>query len=193
MGTDSNYYKEIINRLENLTKKQYAYFASLGIQTAILAGISLFTLFTFLEMLFYFSSTVRTVLMFLFFVVIIGALGYLFLLPLLKYFNLFRKTDYQETAGRVGNSFPNVKDDLLNAMQLVSYENKNKLYSSSLINAAFLQVYNKTKSIKFESIVSFKKVKDLLLYFSGVIITAFVLLFFVPGTSCCFRETNTIQ
>jgi hypothetical protein len=181
MGTDSNYYKEIISRLENLTKKEYAYIASLGIQTAILIGISLFTFFAFIEMLFNFSSVVRTVLMFLFLVSTIGAIGYLFLLPMLKYFHFFRKTDYYKTAGKVGNSFPDVKDDLLNAMQLVSYENRNNLYSSSLINAAFLQVYNKTKSIKFESIVSFRKAKELLLYSTGAIILAFVLLFFVPG------------
>ena len=181
MGTDSNYYKEIISKLENLTKKEYTFLASLGIQVAVLIGISAFTFFSFIEMLFYFSSTVRTVLMLLFLVITIGSVGYLFLLPLLEYFNIFRKTDYQETAGKVGNSFPEVKDDLLNAMQLVSVENQNKFYSLSLVNAAFLQVYNKTKSIKFESIVSFKKVKNLLVYFAGAIITVFVLLVFVPG------------
>jgi hypothetical protein len=181
MGTDSNYYKEIISKLENLTKKEYSFFASLGIQTAVMAGVSVFTLFALLEMLFHFSSVVRTILILIFLIVTIGALGYLFIFPLLKYFNLFRKTDYYKVADRVGQNFPDVKDDLLNAMQLVSVENQKSLYSPALINAAFQHVYDKTKTIKFESVISFSRTKQLLLYFSGVIIFAFILLTFVPG------------
>ena len=194
MGTESNYYKEIIGKLESLTKREYTFFASLGIQSAVMAGVSVFTFFALLEMLFHFSSTVRTILILIFLVIFIGALGYLFLLPMLKYFNIFRRTDYFKTAGKVGQSFPEVKDELLNAMQLVSKYNLSSLYSSSLINAAFYQVYNKTKTIRFESIVSFKKVKNLLFYFSGLIAFAFIMLFYVPGLNAAsvrlikFRE-----
>ena len=194
MGTESNYYKEIIGKLESLTKREYTLFASLGIQTAVMAGVSVFTSFALLEMLFHFSSAVRTILILIFLVILIGGLGYLFLLPMLKYFNIFRKTDYFKTAVQVGKNFPEVKDDLLNAMQLVSTYNLSSLYSSSLINAAFYQVYNKTKAIRFESIVSFKKAKQLLFYFSGVIVFAFILLAYVPGLNAAsgrlinFRE-----
>lgn len=181
MGTDSNYYKEIISKLENLTKKEYTFFASLGIQSAIMGGVLVFTFFAFLEMLFHFSSTARTILFLIFLVITIGGLGYMFLLPMLKYFNIFRKTDYFKTARKVGNNFPDVRDDLLNAMQLVSTDKNNLLYSPSLINAAFYQVYSKTKGIRFESIVSFKRAQELFLYFSGVIVFAFILLSYVPG------------
>src|ERR1035438_1933638 len=131
MGTESNYYKEIISKLESLTKREYTLFASLGIQSAVMAGVSVFTFFALLEMLFHFSSGARTILFLIFLVITIGALGYLFLIPLLKYFNIFRKTDYFKTAGKVGQSFPEVKDDLLNAMQLISTYNLSSLYSSS--------------------------------------------------------------
>jgi hypothetical protein len=194
MGTESNYYIEIIGKLESLTKKEYTLIASLGVQGAVMAGVTVFTFFAFLEMIFHFSSAVRTILFLIFLVILIGGLGYLFLLPMLKYFNIFRKTDYFKTAGKVGEKFPEVKDDLLNAMQLVSTYNLNSIYSSSLINAAFYQVYNKTKAIRFESIVSFKKVKQLLFYFSGVIVFAFILLAYVPGLNAAsnrlmkFRE-----
>ena len=194
MGTESNYYKEIISKLESLTKREYTLFASLGIQSAVMAGVSVFTFFALLEMLFHFSSGARTILFLIFLVITIGALGYLFLIPLLKYFNIFRKTDYFKTAGKVGQSFPEVKDDLLNAMQLVSTYNLSSLYSSSLINAAFYQVYSKTKTIRFESIVSFKRAKELFFYFSGVIVFAFILLAYVPGMNAAsvrlikFRE-----
>jgi hypothetical protein len=178
---DSNYYKEIINKLEKLTRREYALFASLGIQTSILIGAVTFTLFVFLEMLGHFTSNIRTVLFFVFLVIFFGSFLYLFIIPLLKYFNIFRKTDYQKTAGRVGRSFPSIKDDLLNAMQLVKFDNSAYRYSESLINAAFLQVYEKTKKIKFESIVNFKKAKEYIIYFSSIIIICFLLSAFVPG------------
>ena len=62
MGTESNYYKEIIGKLESLTKREYTFFASLGIQSAVMAGVSVFTFFALLEMLFHFSYAVRTIL-----------------------------------------------------------------------------------------------------------------------------------
>jgi len=74
---DSNYYKEIINKLEKLTKKEYILFALLGIQISFLVGVVIFTLFVFLEMLGHFSSTVRTVLFFIFLVLFIGTFLYL--------------------------------------------------------------------------------------------------------------------
>ena len=47
MGTESNYYKEIISKLESLTKREYTLFASLGIQGAVMAGVSVFTFVSF--------------------------------------------------------------------------------------------------------------------------------------------------
>ena len=153
---DSNYYKEIINKLEKLTKREYILVASLGIQISILLIIIVFTIFVFSEMAGHFSSNVRTILFFIFLVISIGSFLYLFVLPLFKYFNIFRKTNYHKTADKIGRNFPSIKDDLLNAMQLVSVDNSKYKYSEKLINAAFLNIYEKTKQIKFESIVNFK-------------------------------------
>ena len=178
---ESSYYKEIINKLEKLTKREYILIASLGIQTSILLSIIVFTVFVFFEMAGHFSSNVRTILFFIFLVISIGSFLYLFALPLFKYFNIFRKTNYHKTADKIGRNFPSIKDDLLNAMQLVSVDNSKYKYSEKLINAAFLNIYEKTKQIKFESIVNFKKAKDYLFYFGAVIIFCLALFIFVPG------------
>jgi Domain of unknown function (DUF4175) len=179
--SNSNYYKEIIRKLEKLTRKEYVLLASLGIQNSLLIGVITFTLFAFVEMAGYFSSDIRTVLFFIFIVTFLGSFLYLFILPLVKYFNIFRRTDYQRVADKVGRSFPSIKDDLLNALQLISVDNSKYKYSEKLINAAFLHVYERTKQIKFESIVRFNKAKKLLLYFSSLIIFCFALFIFVPG------------
>ncbi len=181
MGSESGYYKEIINKLERFVKKEYALFISLGIQASLLIGILIFTSFAFLEMLEHFSAEFRTILIYIF-----GCLFFLFflalvLIPLLKYFNIFRRTDYYKTAGRVGKHFPAIKDDLLNAMQLVSSDSREGKYSNNLIEAAFHNVYNRAKNVNFSSIVSFQKTKELLLYFLGISAFCIIMLAFIPG------------
>ena len=178
---DSGYYKEIINKLEKLTKKEYILVALLGIQTSLIVSLAAIVLFSFAEMIGHFSSAIRTILFFIFLVILIGSFIYLFILPLFRYFNLFRKTDYHKVADRVGKNFPFIKDDLLNAMQLVSVDNSAYKYSEKLINAAFLHVYEKTKQVKFESVVNFKKAKKYLSYFSSSVIFSFILFLFIPG------------
>ena len=111
----------------------------------------------------------------------IGSLGYLVLLPLLKYFNVFRNRDYYHSAKKVGSFFPEVKDDLLNALQLVSIDKTNSLYSTSLLDAAFKNVYERAKPIKFESIVDLSKVKKLAIYFFSLLAFCVLLFAFVPG------------
>jgi hypothetical protein len=175
LGTESGYYKEIIGKLNNLTRKEYAYYALTGIQFAVIACVSSFFIFSVMELIFHFSVPVRTVLFFLFLLVSAGTFFYYFLRPAAGYFNLFTKTDHYNTARKVGNNFPSIKDDLLNAMQLVSVNNIPGRYSPGLIDAAFRQVYNKTRSIEFEKIVSFKKSKTLLLYTGGIILFTAVL------------------
>ncbi|HUX94064.1 MAG TPA: DUF4175 family protein [Ignavibacteriaceae bacterium] len=191
MNPQSDYFKETIFKLEQLVKREYLFSAFLGIQISFLTGVILFTIFSLVEMLWHFSSVVRTVLFFLL-VVIFGAVFiYLFLLPLLKYFKLFRKADYFKTANKVGKHFPDIKDDLVNAMQIVSGQKNKNYYSQSLIDASFQNVYNKTKGIKFESIVNFSKTKKYLLYVGGVFLFSVILFLLIPNIrTASFRLLN---
>ncbi|MHB9012923.1 MAG: DUF4175 family protein [Ignavibacteriaceae bacterium] len=191
MNPQSDYFKETIFKLEQLVKREYLFSAFLGVQISFLTGVILFTIFSLVEMLWHFSSVVRTVLFFLL-VVIFGAVFiYLFLLPLLKYFKLFRKADYFKTANKVGKNFPDIKDDLVNAMQIVSGQKNKNYYSQSLIDASFQNVYNKTKEIKFESIVNFSKTKKFLLYVGGVFLFSVILFLLIPNIrTASFRLLN---
>ena len=146
---DSIFYKEIIEKLEKLKKKEYALFSSVGIQAALIISLLTFISFAFFEFVFHFSSAVRTFLFLVFLLLTIGSFVFLFVIPALKYFNLFRRTNYYNVAGKVGKSFPSIKDDLLNAMQLVSIANGNNYYSVDLIDAAFKNVYDKSKEHTF--------------------------------------------
>ena len=191
MGSDSGYYKEIIDRLERFVKKEYAFIASVGIETSVLAGVLIFTVFVFMEMIAHFSSGVRTVLFLLFILVFLALLIMRFIIPYLKYFKIFRRTDYFKTAARVGGQFPAVNDDLLNAMQLVSKEKAGVRYSAILIDAAFYDVYKKIKNIDFSSVINFKRAKEIFLYLAGVSVFCCILLAFVPGLrAASYRLVN---
>lgn len=190
MGNESKYYREIIDKLEKLVKKEYVFLAAVGVQTALISGIALFTTLTVFEITFHFASPVRTVLFFLFLVFAISSFAFLFVAPFLKFLNIFRKTNYYQVSEKAGKNFPAIKDDLLNAMQLVTVENRNN-YSPNLINAAFYEAYNKTKSIQFEKLVDFSKAKDLFKYLLLTLVTCFLLFAFIPSMRAAgFRLVN---
>ena len=81
----------------------------------------------------------------------------------------------------VGNKFTEIKDNLLNSLQLIS-ENSGQ-YSNQLINAAFENVYNKSKGYNFKEIADFSKITKQLRN-SSIVSGAVILLFIiVPGLS----------
>lgn len=178
---NTSFYKEILIKIESLIKKEYLALLLTGLFLTIIIIISLFTALSLFEFLFYSSSTTRTILFFLFVIVTIGSISYLIILPLLKYFDVFKKWDYFYSATKVGKHFPDIKDDLLNAMQLISTDKNNSLYSISLLDAAFKNVYDRAKPLQFDSIVDFSKVKKLLKYSISISVFAFLIFSFVPG------------
>jgi hypothetical protein len=181
MSKESGYYKEIIKKLDILKRYESASFIFIGIQAAVLIAAATFLSFTFLEFIGHFNSAVRTIFFFLFLLLSLGAFLFLFILPLTRYLNIFSHTNYYSIADKVGRNFPEIKDDLLNAMQLVSGKESNTFYSNALINAAFTEVYHRTEDIRFESIVDFKKGKELLLYTIGILVFFILLIFTFPG------------
>ncbi len=191
MNSQSNYFKEIITKLERLVKREYLFSAVLGAQISIIVGVATFAIFSLIEMIWHFPSIVRTVLFFLFLVIFGGAFAYLFLLKLLKYFHLFRNTDYFNTAKKAGKHFPDIKDDLVNAMQIVSEQNEGRIYSQDLIDASFQNIYNKTRETKFESIIDFSIVKKRLIYVAFALLVSSALFIMIPSIrEASFRIIN---
>ena len=178
---NTSFYNEIISKLELLVKREYSALFLLGLFTALIIAIGSFTFFSLIELVSYSSSTIRTILFFVFLLASIGTISYLIIFPLLKYFNLIGGRDYYYSASKVGKYFPEIKDDLLNAMQLVSFDKTKTIYSPALLDAAFRNVYERAKPIRFESIVDLSKVKKLAKYFALVFVFCALLFVFVPG------------
>jgi Domain of unknown function (DUF4175) len=181
METNTKYYQEVIGKLEKLCKKKYLVQFLLGFQVVMFIALMFLTFFSLFELAANLNSSFRTFLIYLAIIVVSGSTAYLLLIPVLRFFKLFRKESYQEVAQDVGQHFPNVQDDLLNSMQLVSSKNIKGWYSTNLINAAFKKVYNSTKNIKFESIINFNKTKRNIIYLGGAMLLVIIMFSFIPG------------
>ncbi|HEX2869165.1 MAG TPA: DUF4175 family protein [Ignavibacteriales bacterium] len=189
----NSYYKEILNRFDKLSKREYLNLGLTGLAFTLIAAVSLFLFLSLLEWAGNFSSAVRTALFLLFLIVSFGSFGYFFLYPFSKYFNIFSRPDYNETARKIGNFFPSIKDELLNAMQLIEVKDNGggKYYSQNLADAAFRQVYLKTKSVNFNEAVSFTKTKKMFRYLSAVVLFAAILFTaFSSLRAASYRLTN---
>ncbi len=181
MGTESTYYQDLIARFKNLSRKEFTILALLGLEVTVILGISVFISFAVLETIGNFSTGVRTILFFLLIFIVSAAAGFLFIFPVLKYFGFGKRIDFFEKARYVGNKFPLVKDDLLNAMELVSDSGTRTLYSTPLIEEAFRTVYKRTANIDFSSIIDFQRVKQAFYLALAVTTVCLLFLLFIPG------------
>lgn len=159
MSEQVSFYNEILKKLDRLNRKVVIQsFLSRVIQISFLF-LALLIILSFAEMLGYFSPVIRmiffSILFFVFTALVVT--GLIILIPKINSF--FSKQNYFLSAQKVGIFFPVIKDDLINAMQLVTSGKGQNLYSDSLKDAAFRHVFNRSRELKFESIVSFEKHK----------------------------------
>jgi len=191
MGNESKYYLELLKKLEGFIRKDYLQLLLFGVQAFVAAILLNFTFYAFLELIANFSSTLRTVLFILFILLALGLLFFYLVKPILKYVGTIRKEAYFDAAVKVGTNFPEVKDELLNSMQLVSENEKVNLYSVKLIDAAFQKVYERVKNLNFQSLINFDRAKKILPYFAAVTIACSTLILFVPGMNAAsYRLIN---
>ncbi|MBA4407497.1 hypothetical protein C0389_09500, partial [bacterium] len=128
-----------------------------------------------------FDSGVRTVLFWTVITLFVLAFCLYVALPFLKDLLYYVSPDYVNASKKIGAHFPGIKDELANTVQLL-YE-KNNNYSGELVDAAFQNVYSKTKNLDFTKIVDFTLARK---YFRIGLITfvvSLVVISFVPGLS----------
>ena len=172
---------EIQNKLSSVTVREHRRDALKGLYFFIAIVCSLIVLFSFAEVFGEFSSLVRGILFYISAVTILVFFIILIAIPLLKSYKLLSLPDHTDVAGKVGEVFPEIKDELLNAMQLVSVSQNN--YSPQLIDAAFQRIYSRTKNLNFLSVVDFSSTKKLLRITGALVFATIILFITIPGLS----------
>jgi hypothetical protein len=144
-----------------------------------------------LEAFDFFGITTRTVLFcFSIFIIIVFAPAIIY--PIVKDIIYYKHPDYISTAKKVGFVFPEIKDELANAIQIIKENNSN--YSSQLINASFESIYNKSQKYDFNLVVNFSEAKKLFRTAGIVFIISFAAIVFTPFlNSAAHRILNYSQ
>ncbi len=111
-------YRLLLDKLDQFIRKYYLNQLIRGALYSAGLILVLFLAFTTLEYNFYFSTTVRKALFFSFMGVSIFAVAAWMVTPLMHYFRLGRLISHEQAARIIGDHFVDVKDKLLNILQL---------------------------------------------------------------------------
>jgi hypothetical protein len=148
-------YSLLIEKLDAFIRKFYINHLLRGALYTVGTVLGLFILLNVLEYYLYFSSTVRTSLFWGFIVISGIALWQWVAIPLLHYFRLGKVINHEQAAVIIGNHFGDVKDKLLNILQLRGQAN-NPMYAE-LIRASINQKSESIKLVPFQAAIDLSR------------------------------------
>ena len=180
MKRNTEHTDKIQRRIKQVYRKENLKKMLEGINTALIVILLLNILAASIEMFVTGGIETRTILFYSFLSASLILVVYFVILPLLRSLNITGKIDYLGISEKLGTAFPDIKDDLRNALQLI-YENKNGSYSQELIEAAFEDVYKRSEKSDFTTIVRFSSLKKYIMSAAAGIIVAVVIFGAFPG------------
>ncbi len=174
-----NNYKQIRSKLERYLRKYYTNKIIKGVIYTLSIVILIVLLTTFSEYYVYFSSGIRTGIFYglitLFFVIVVVYIG----IPLLRLMNFFRDLSYEESSKIIGRHFPEIRDKLLNTLQLIN----TKEYSDeelALVEASIEQKIKKLRPVPFQNAVSFRDNRKHLKYLVSAVLILVIIIILTP-------------
>ncbi len=178
MAAKSNY-QLLINKLDRFIRKYYLNKLIRGVLFTVAILLGLFLLFTQLENYFLFPGNVRMTMLFAYGILSVATIGYFVLLPLMNYFRLGKVISHEQAAEIIGVHFGNVKDKLLNILQLKN--SKENYGSQELIEASINQKIEGIKLVPFRSAIDLSGNKKYLKYAAIPLVILGVILFARPS------------
>ncbi|MBK0369644.1 coiled-coil domain-containing protein [Flavobacterium agrisoli] len=175
----------IFSKLENFVKKFYTNELIKGMILFLGLGL-LYLLFTlFVEYFLWLSPAFRTLLFWIFIAVEVFLAVRLILFPLFKLFKIQKGIDYEEASKIIGNHFFDVKDKLLNFLQLSKLnEHQN---GSDLVLASIEQKANSLQPIPFNAAINFKENKKFVPL--ALIPILIFLMFYISGNNTILTQS----
>lgn len=174
--SDMSGFNSIKEKLQQFSRKYYTNELIRGSILFVSLGL-LYLLFTlFVEYFLWLKPTLRTILFWLFIVVELVLLVRFICFPVFKIIGLQKGISFEEASKIIGNHFPEVKDKLLNVLQLQQNSNQ-----SDLLAASIEQKSNELQPISFTNAIDFSGNKKYLKYL--LIPICIWLLTFLTGTT----------
>ncbi len=175
----------LVEKLDQFIRKYYINQLIRGALYSTGSIMLLFLLFSGLEHYFYFSIPIRTVLLYSFAGISLLALGFWVFKPLLNYFRLGKIISHQQAAEIIGSHFSDVKDKLLNVLQL--RDQMNTATHRDLILASINQKTEDIKLVPFQSAINLGQNRKYLRYALPPLTVLLILLLAAPS----FRDSSS--
>lgn len=178
MANKSNY-DLLITKLDQFIRKFYINRLIKGGLYTLGLILALFLLFNVLEYNFYFSTTVRKVLLGSFVMASVGALVYWLVIPLTKLMRLGRTISHEQAASIIGDHFQGVEDKLLNVLQLK--QQSESAVNKALVEASINQKTEEITPVPFRSAIDLRKNRRYLKYALPPLAMLVIILFAAPS------------
>jgi hypothetical protein len=181
----NNNYELLLLKLDEFIRKYYlnklikGTFLFLSLTAAYYLFASLF------EYKLYFSSTIRKFILATFLIGSVFTLSTWILIPLFNYLKLGKTITHEQAAIIIGQHFQNVKDKLLNVLQLKNQSQN--AYNRDLIEASIHQKIETIKIVPFKNAIQLSENKKYLKFLLPPIFAVLVILLIAPNV---FKESN---
>ena len=172
-------YEMLVAKLDQFIRKFYINKLIRGSLYTIGLVLALFLIFNILEYNFYFEMGVRKLMFGSFIASSLIALTMWVLLPLIKYLGLGKTISHEQAADIIGSHFGDVKDKLLNVLQLK--KQADQLPNAALLTASIDQKTDSIKLVPFKSAIDLRNNKQYLKYAGPPILALLVILFAAPS------------
>jgi hypothetical protein len=175
----SQFYSDILKRLDGVRSKENRVALQHGFLLAFLSILGLVALVVIMERIFFLGTLGRTIL---FAALLLGATAAILIFAgraFLKIIGIMKSEPNESLAKKVGAHFPDIRDRLLDALQM--YEQREALqqnYSLDLIDASFIDLYDKIQPLDFRESVNNIRVRTMgkiASYAFGIVIIMFVI------------------
>ena len=169
--------KDLNYRLERYKRKYHFNLILRGFIYILTVLLSAFLFFNLIEYQFHSNSLIRALLFFGYILICIGVLYKWFFIHLYKFIVKQKQISDEHAAQKIGDFFPNIKDKLLNLVQLKKIESRN-----SLLLATIHQRSNQLQVVSFEDSISFKENVKYLKYLIIPFLAVASISIISPGT-----------
>lgn len=171
-------YEQLIQKLDAFIRKYYINQTIKGLLQCSALALAMFLVYSLLEHFFYFSTAVRK-LMFYSFIGLVGVTAlWWIIVPLMKWFRLGSVISHEEAAKIIGTHFSEVKDKLLNILQLKKQADET---GSALVMAGIDQKTVELRPVPFLTAIDLAQNKKYLRFIAPPLLVILGLLVAAPS------------
>ena len=177
MQQQSNYLS-LIQKLDQFIRKFYLNQLIKGSLISIGLILGVFLAMSIMEHFFYFDTGVRKLFFYAFVGLVAASIGRYVIIPMLHYFKLGKVLTNEQAAVIIGNHFGDVKDRLLNILQLKKQADQTQ---SDLLLASIEQKTDTIKLVPFKSAIDLSQNRKYLRYALPPFLILVGILFMAPS------------